>query len=185
MQDRHFFLFDNLLIYCKKLLKGRWSVKGKIFTENITVIDVEDGSLRHRGTQLKNVIRLRNDAKQKWWVVVLGVFGGNLTTTVCLQVRAGGEDTGGEGAVAGRLCAGARSSELGEERILVFSLPPPLPFLRSAAKSRLACLSSTRRWTTATSLQVGVGGDHHFSIVRPLSTPSFQPPRPSTIAARW
>lgn len=66
MQERHFFLFDNLFVYGKRMMKNRWSVKGKIFTENMTVIDVEDKAFKHRNTPLVNAIRIRNENKGKW-----------------------------------------------------------------------------------------------------------------------
>lgn len=66
MQERHFFLFDNLFLYCKRMMKGRFTVRGKIFTENMTVIDVEDGTIRHRSTTLTNAFRVRNETKNKW-----------------------------------------------------------------------------------------------------------------------
>ena len=72
MQERHFFLFDNLFVYGKRVLKNRWSIKGKIFTENMTVIDLEDKTIKHRNTPLFHAIRIRNESKGKWCVVVKG-----------------------------------------------------------------------------------------------------------------
>ena len=72
MQDRHFFLFDNLFVYGKRMLRNRWSIKGKIFTDNMTVIDIDDGAMKHRNTPLVNAIRIRNESKKKWCVLLWG-----------------------------------------------------------------------------------------------------------------
>eukprot|EP00730_Choanoeca_flexa_P015398 TRINITY_DN7063_c0_g1_i1.p1 TRINITY_DN7063_c0_g1~~TRINITY_DN7063_c0_g1_i1.p1 ORF type:complete len:1022 (+),score=306.94 TRINITY_DN7063_c0_g1_i1:61-3126(+) len=68
MQERQFFLFDNMFVYCKKTLKSL-VVKGKIFTENMTVMDLADGEFRHGRTAITNAIRIKNESKNKWYVL--------------------------------------------------------------------------------------------------------------------
>jgi hypothetical protein len=41
-------------------------VKGKIFTENMTVMDLADGEFRHGRNAVVNAIRIKNESKNKW-----------------------------------------------------------------------------------------------------------------------
>eukprot|EP00051_Salpingoeca_urceolata_P004764 m.67537 g.67537 ORF g.67537 m.67537 type:complete len:263 (+) comp13834_c1_seq4:1650-2438(+) len=68
-QERHFFLFDNLFVYCKRSLSGKLEVKGKISTDSFTVIDLQDGEVRHGKTPVRNAFRINNSEKNKWYVL--------------------------------------------------------------------------------------------------------------------
>jgi hypothetical protein len=45
-----------------------FSVKGKIFTENMTVMDLEDGEFQWRRSPVSHAIRIKNESKNKWCV---------------------------------------------------------------------------------------------------------------------
>eukprot|EP00053_Salpingoeca_punica_P008435 m.75740 g.75740 ORF g.75740 m.75740 type:complete len:661 (-) comp14605_c0_seq1:25-2007(-) len=68
-QERHFFLFDNLLVYCKHNLTGGLTVKGKLPTDSFNVIDVIDGVQRIGDTPITNAFKISNDAKNKWYIL--------------------------------------------------------------------------------------------------------------------
>lgn len=42
-QERHFFLFDNLLIYAKRGMRGSYVLKGRIATDILEVVPIADG----------------------------------------------------------------------------------------------------------------------------------------------
>uniref|UniRef100_A0A4W3ILA3 Phosphatidylinositol-3,4,5-trisphosphate dependent Rac exchange factor 1 n=1 Tax=Callorhinchus milii TaxID=7868 RepID=A0A4W3ILA3_CALMI len=82
IQERMFFLFDNLLVYCKK--KSRWKstkrtksvnggqyiFRGRISTEVMEVENVEDGTADYHsnGYTVTNGWKIHNTAKNKWFV---------------------------------------------------------------------------------------------------------------------
>eukprot|EP00056_Hartaetosiga_gracilis_P012632 m.202152 g.202152 ORF g.202152 m.202152 type:complete len:1333 (-) comp13719_c1_seq6:1622-5620(-) len=85
--NRWFFLFDNVLIYCKgspqcakkgktdneSVLKDGEDLifKGRIDTRNITVFDIEDGKglMQTGGQVVTNAFKISNQAKGKWYVL--------------------------------------------------------------------------------------------------------------------
>lgn len=86
-QEREFFLFDNLLVYCKKTgvlsLKGRKEkspakavhqllFKGRIPLESLEIEDVEDGRSDYHtnGITVTNGWKCRNSVKNKWFVLI-------------------------------------------------------------------------------------------------------------------
>uniref|UniRef100_A0A672ZV33 Phosphatidylinositol-3,4,5-trisphosphate-dependent Rac exchange factor 2 n=1 Tax=Sphaeramia orbicularis TaxID=375764 RepID=A0A672ZV33_9TELE len=82
IQERIFFLFDKLLVYCKK--KNRWRLKnsktaqegprylfrGRINTEVMEVENVDDGTADYHssGNIVNNGWKIHNTAKNKWFV---------------------------------------------------------------------------------------------------------------------
>uniref|UniRef100_A0A8C7W4D3 Phosphatidylinositol 3,4,5-trisphosphate-dependent Rac exchanger 2 protein n=1 Tax=Oncorhynchus mykiss TaxID=8022 RepID=A0A8C7W4D3_ONCMY len=81
IQERIFFLFDNLLVYCKK--KNRWDrttsssnkgprylFRGRINTEVMEVENVDDGTADYHssGNIVNNGWKIHNTAKNKWFV---------------------------------------------------------------------------------------------------------------------
>ncbi|KAL1006309.1 hypothetical protein UPYG_G00070610 [Umbra pygmaea] len=81
IQERIFFLFDNLLVYCKKKnrrLKNskaategpRYLFRGRINTEVMEVENVDDGSADYHssGNIVNNGWKIHNTAKNKWFV---------------------------------------------------------------------------------------------------------------------
>ncbi|KAE8598952.1 hypothetical protein XENTR_v10017002 [Xenopus tropicalis] len=81
IQDRVFFLFDNLLVYCKRKqrrLKNnkastdghRYIFRGRINTEVMEVENVDDGTadFHSSGNTVVNGWKIHNTAKNKWFV---------------------------------------------------------------------------------------------------------------------
>ncbi|XP_063062477.1 phosphatidylinositol 3,4,5-trisphosphate-dependent Rac exchanger 2 protein [Engraulis encrasicolus] len=81
IQERSFFLFDNLLVYCKKKnrrLKNsktstegpRYLFRGRINTEVMEVENVDDGTADYHssGNIVNNGWKIHNTAKNKWFV---------------------------------------------------------------------------------------------------------------------
>ncbi|XP_072555665.1 phosphatidylinositol 3,4,5-trisphosphate-dependent Rac exchanger 2 protein isoform X1 [Paramormyrops kingsleyae] len=81
IQERIFFLFDNLLVYCKKKnrrLKNskaasegpRYLFRGRINTEVMEVENVDDGTADYHssGNIVNNGWKIHNTAKNKWFV---------------------------------------------------------------------------------------------------------------------
>ncbi|XP_056306227.1 phosphatidylinositol 3,4,5-trisphosphate-dependent Rac exchanger 2 protein [Danio aesculapii] len=81
IQERIFFLFDNLLVYCKKKnrrLKNskaategpRYMFRGRINTEVMEVENVDDGTadFHSSGNIVNNGWKIHNTAKNKWFV---------------------------------------------------------------------------------------------------------------------
>ncbi|XP_055784845.1 phosphatidylinositol 3,4,5-trisphosphate-dependent Rac exchanger 2 protein isoform X2 [Salvelinus fontinalis] len=81
VQERIFFLFDNLLVYCKKKnrrLKNskaategpRYLFRGRINTEVMEVENVDDGTADYHssGNIVNNGWKIHNTAKNKWFV---------------------------------------------------------------------------------------------------------------------
>ncbi|XP_019852562.1 PREDICTED: uncharacterized protein LOC100640581 isoform X2 [Amphimedon queenslandica] len=70
-QERHFFLFDHQLVYCKKdTIGGRLSYKGRVNTDKCQIIDLKDGEWSHGGNGVKNAWRINNfDKDDKWYVL--------------------------------------------------------------------------------------------------------------------
>uniref|UniRef100_A0A8C1UDI3 Phosphatidylinositol-3,4,5-trisphosphate-dependent Rac exchange factor 1 n=1 Tax=Cyprinus carpio TaxID=7962 RepID=A0A8C1UDI3_CYPCA len=73
IQERVFFLFDNLLVYCKR--KSRLGLKdymfrGRINTEVMEVENVEDGTADYHSNNytVTNGWKIHNTAKNKWFV---------------------------------------------------------------------------------------------------------------------
>ena len=44
-------------------------VKGKIFTDSITVFDLADGEIKHGKTPIANAFKINNDTKSKWYIM--------------------------------------------------------------------------------------------------------------------
>ncbi|XP_041923432.1 phosphatidylinositol 3,4,5-trisphosphate-dependent Rac exchanger 2 protein [Alosa sapidissima] len=81
IQERIFFLFDNLLVYCKKKnrrlknskasMEGpRYLFRGRINTEVMEVENVDDGTADYHssGNIVNNGWKIHNTAKNKWFV---------------------------------------------------------------------------------------------------------------------
>uniref|UniRef100_A0AAR2LYB6 Phosphatidylinositol 3,4,5-trisphosphate-dependent Rac exchanger 2 protein n=1 Tax=Pygocentrus nattereri TaxID=42514 RepID=A0AAR2LYB6_PYGNA len=76
IQERVFFLFDNLLVYCKKknskaATEGpRYQFRGRINTEVMEVENVDDGTADYHssGNIVNNGWKIHNTAKNKWFV---------------------------------------------------------------------------------------------------------------------
>ncbi|CAI8056724.1 Phosphatidylinositol 3,4,5-trisphosphate-dependent Rac exchanger 2 protein [Geodia barretti] len=74
-QERMFFLFDNLFVYCKKSLLSRTRpllFRGRIPMENLDVEDIEDGTADFHtgGITVTNSWKVHNIAKDKWFVLI-------------------------------------------------------------------------------------------------------------------
>uniref|UniRef100_A0A8C7J2C9 Phosphatidylinositol 3,4,5-trisphosphate-dependent Rac exchanger 2 protein n=1 Tax=Oncorhynchus kisutch TaxID=8019 RepID=A0A8C7J2C9_ONCKI len=74
IQERVFFLFDNLLVYCKRKTKSingpLYVFRGRINTEVMEVENVEDGTADYHSNNytVTNGWKLHNTAKNKWFV---------------------------------------------------------------------------------------------------------------------
>lgn len=69
-QERHFFLFDHQLVYCKKdAIGSRYTYKGRIITDVCNIIDLEDGEVQHGGHSVKHAWKVNNVSKQKWYIL--------------------------------------------------------------------------------------------------------------------
>eukprot|EP00042_Codosiga_hollandica_P058218 m.874472 g.874472 ORF g.874472 m.874472 type:complete len:704 (-) comp59800_c0_seq1:102-2213(-) len=68
-QPRHIYLFANVLVYCKKTLKGNMEVRGQIMTDQLTVINLDDGEVKFGKDSLVHAFRISNDAKSKWYIL--------------------------------------------------------------------------------------------------------------------
>eukprot|EP00051_Salpingoeca_urceolata_P029625 m.7094 g.7094 ORF g.7094 m.7094 type:complete len:540 (-) comp2809_c0_seq1:137-1756(-) len=68
-QERYFFLFDNMLVYCKRGLTGGFQVKGQLSTETMAVVDIPDGSHKVADSKVANAFKIHNQAKNKWYVL--------------------------------------------------------------------------------------------------------------------
>nr|WEL12751.1 Rho guanine nucleotide exchange factor 4/29 [Halisarca dujardinii] len=69
-QERHFFLFDHQMVYCKKdAIGSRYTYKGRIATDSCDIIDLADGEVCHGGHPVKNAWKMNNSAKKKWYIL--------------------------------------------------------------------------------------------------------------------
>uniref|UniRef100_A0A4W6CLS1 Phosphatidylinositol 3,4,5-trisphosphate-dependent Rac exchanger 1 protein n=1 Tax=Lates calcarifer TaxID=8187 RepID=A0A4W6CLS1_LATCA len=74
IQERVFFLFDNLLVYCKRKTKSingpLYVFRGRINTEVMEVENVEDGTADYHSNNytVTNGWKIHNTAKNKWFV---------------------------------------------------------------------------------------------------------------------
>uniref|UniRef100_A0A8V5HA70 Phosphatidylinositol 3,4,5-trisphosphate-dependent Rac exchanger 1 protein n=1 Tax=Melopsittacus undulatus TaxID=13146 RepID=A0A8V5HA70_MELUD len=76
IQERMFFLFDNLLVYCKRKSRTKsingslYIFRGRINTEVMEVENVEDGTADYHsnGYTVTNGWKIHNTAKNKWFV---------------------------------------------------------------------------------------------------------------------
>uniref|UniRef100_A0A4W5KIV4 Phosphatidylinositol-3,4,5-trisphosphate dependent Rac exchange factor 1 n=1 Tax=Hucho hucho TaxID=62062 RepID=A0A4W5KIV4_9TELE len=74
IQERVFFLFDNLLVYCKRKTKSingpLYMFRGRINTEVMEVENVEDGTADYHSNNytVTNGWKIHNTAKNKWFV---------------------------------------------------------------------------------------------------------------------
>uniref|UniRef100_A0A6I8N9I9 Phosphatidylinositol 3,4,5-trisphosphate-dependent Rac exchanger 1 protein n=1 Tax=Ornithorhynchus anatinus TaxID=9258 RepID=A0A6I8N9I9_ORNAN len=76
IQERTFFLFDNLLVYCKRKSRTKsingslYIFRGRINTEVMEVENVEDGTADYHsnGYTVTNGWKIHNTAKNKWFV---------------------------------------------------------------------------------------------------------------------
>uniref|UniRef100_A0A287B6M9 Phosphatidylinositol 3,4,5-trisphosphate-dependent Rac exchanger 1 protein n=1 Tax=Sus scrofa TaxID=9823 RepID=A0A287B6M9_PIG len=76
IQERAFFLFDNLLVYCKRKSRTKsingslYIFRGRINTEVMEVENVEDGTADYHsnGYTVTNGWKIHNTAKNKWFV---------------------------------------------------------------------------------------------------------------------
>jgi Rho guanine nucleotide exchange factor 4 len=69
-QERHFFLFDNQLIYCKKeAIGGRLSYKGRLSMDKCQIIDLPDGQETHNGLPVRNAWKMDNKTKGKDYII--------------------------------------------------------------------------------------------------------------------
>eukprot|EP00731_Ephydatia_muelleri_P013279 Em0007g589a len=63
-QERHFFLFDHQIVYCKKdAIGGKLAYKGRLYMERTEIIDLQDG------TEIKHAWKMSNRDKDKWYVL--------------------------------------------------------------------------------------------------------------------
>lgn len=75
-QERFFFLFDNLFVYCKKSTilggKTRLLFRGRIAVESLNVEDLQDGSCDYytNGIHVTNSWKVNNISKNKWFVLI-------------------------------------------------------------------------------------------------------------------
>eukprot|EP01147_Barroeca_monosierra_P002845 gene2845-5682_t len=67
-QCRYFFLFDKLLVYCKRE-KGKLEVKGTLETRGMNVRDCPDGTITHDGSKLNHAWQINNIMKSKWYTL--------------------------------------------------------------------------------------------------------------------
>lgn len=67
-QCRSFFLFDNVLVYCKRE-KGRLSVKGTLDMGEVIVRDKPDGAVQYNGEGVANAWEINNMKKSKWYTL--------------------------------------------------------------------------------------------------------------------
>jgi len=72
-QERHFYLFDNLLVYCKKTLKGH-HVQGKLLINELTIESIEDGDEEHAGKPVNNAMRFYTSKKKKTYICYADSF---------------------------------------------------------------------------------------------------------------
>uniref|UniRef100_A0A672PF86 Phosphatidylinositol-3,4,5-trisphosphate dependent Rac exchange factor 1 n=1 Tax=Sinocyclocheilus grahami TaxID=75366 RepID=A0A672PF86_SINGR len=74
IQERVFFLFDNLLVYCKRKTKSingpQYVFRGRINTEVMEVENVEDGTADYHSNNytVTSGWKIHNTAKNKWFV---------------------------------------------------------------------------------------------------------------------
>ncbi|CAI8028598.1 Rho guanine nucleotide exchange factor 4 [Geodia barretti] len=69
-QERHFFLFDNQLIYCKKeAIGGRLSYKGRLSMDKCQIIDLPDGQETHNGLPVRHAWKMDNKTKGKDYII--------------------------------------------------------------------------------------------------------------------
>lgn len=66
-QERMFYLFDNLLVYCKQTSGGKLIFRGRIPTDCVSVKPVADG--RFEGKSYQNGMMFENPAKDSKYVV--------------------------------------------------------------------------------------------------------------------
>ncbi|XP_013417036.2 uncharacterized protein LOC106178424 isoform X2 [Lingula anatina] len=70
-QDRTLFLFDHLLIYCKKdmLKRDSYSFRGRIDMDHCNVIQIEDGKDSQFNASVKNALKLHDASIDKWYLI--------------------------------------------------------------------------------------------------------------------
>lgn len=66
----HLFLFDHLIIYCKKdlLKRNTYGYKGRIDLDDSYIIDIEDGKDSQFGATVKNAWKLYCASREKWFL---------------------------------------------------------------------------------------------------------------------
>lgn len=72
-QERTFFLFDNLLVYCKKgLLQKSLQFRGRVAVESLDVENIADGTadFHTKGIAVTFGWKVHNIAKNKWFVLI-------------------------------------------------------------------------------------------------------------------
>ncbi|CAN7996000.1 unnamed protein product, partial [Ixodes pacificus] len=64
------FLFDNLLVYCKKdmIKRNTMSYKGRLNMNSCRVVDVEDGKDSQFGVSVKNAWKVYCSSREKWYL---------------------------------------------------------------------------------------------------------------------
>lgn len=67
-QCRTFFLFDGVMVYCKRE-KGALRIKGQLAMADVIIKVLEDGAMKYNGQPLTNCWRLHNQKKDKWIVL--------------------------------------------------------------------------------------------------------------------
>ena len=65
-QCREFFLFDHLLIYCKRD-KKKLELKGDLPMSELSFKDVPDGKIKHGSQPIINALEINNYKKNKWY----------------------------------------------------------------------------------------------------------------------
>ena len=66
-QERYFYLFDHLLVYCKRNVLGNLILKGRIPTASLQVTDLANG--KHDGRTLAHAMKMVNAKKDKTYTV--------------------------------------------------------------------------------------------------------------------
>ena len=69
-QERKFYLFDNLLFYCKEDALRTLKLKGRITLDGENIVqDIDDDELHYNNIPLKNAWKIINHAKQKEYII--------------------------------------------------------------------------------------------------------------------
>eukprot|EP00055_Hartaetosiga_balthica_P012161 m.58252 g.58252 ORF g.58252 m.58252 type:complete len:522 (-) comp7855_c2_seq1:49-1614(-) len=67
-QCRWFFLFDKILVYCKRE-KNKLELKGTLEMRDVTIKDVPDGAVNHNGKPISYTWEINNIKKNKWYTL--------------------------------------------------------------------------------------------------------------------